>query len=107
MLITRIHQPRASCLAAVAPVHDAVLELALSDAWVLHEDGSASLPNAGSPWFTAVTLEEEGGYAVRQRLADGQGYAIQLSRSPRKLVVWAEQAVAGWQAASLGGSVAA
>ncbi len=91
----------------LAPVHEAVLEIGQSADWVLHDDGSASLPNPGTPWFTAITREEDGGYAVRQRFAGGQGYAIEFGRSPRRLVGWAEQAVAGWQAASLGNIKAA
>ena len=89
----------------VSAIHVAVLEMGQLHAWLLHDDGSASLPNPGTPWFTAVTREEDGGYAVRQRLTEGQGYAIHAGRSPRLLVGWAEQAVASWQAAGLGGTV--
>lgn len=100
----------------LSAVHRAVLDCARRPDWSLHADGSASLPNPGTPWVTALTPEPGGGYAVRQQPAEAVeqrdqpgakpidgvlGYAIRLGGSPGALVGWAEAAVSGWQSAGV------
>jgi hypothetical protein len=100
----------------LSAVHRAVLDCARRPDWSLHADGSASLPNPGTPWVTALTAEPGGGYAVRQQPADAieardrpgaanagavLGYAIRLGGTPGALVGWAETAVSGWQSAGV------
>jgi hypothetical protein len=101
---------------SLSAVHRAVLDCSRRTDWSLHADGSASLPNPGTPWVTAITSEIGGGYAVRQQPAEkveardrpgsaptdaALGYAIRLGAAPGGLVVWAEAAVSGWQSAGV------
>ncbi|WP_445682597.1 hypothetical protein [Radicibacter daui] len=105
----------------LSAVHRAVLDCARRPDWSLHADGSASQPNPGTPWVTAITAEPGGGYAVRQQPAEAVeardrpgvsaaganrnepvlGYAIRTGGSPGALVGWAEAAVSGWQSAGV------